>query len=81
MRFFDWAVGTFAFYGVGLALASFVAGDLIWPLSTASDRLWLILSGMIALGMVIGESKPRPLDQRPVPVLRIEIHTKEERAK
>ena len=57
MRIFDWVVGTFAFYGIGLVLASFVAGEVIVPISTAGDRLWLLLSGMIALGMIVDEGR------------------------
>lgn len=57
MRFFDWAVGTFAFYGIGLVLASFVAGEVIVPLSTAGDRLWLLMSGAAALGMMLDEGR------------------------
>ena len=57
MRIFDWAVGTLAFYGVGLVLASFVAGEVIVPLSTAGDRLWLLLSGFTALGMIVDEGR------------------------
>lgn len=57
MRFFDWAVGTFAFYGIGLVLASFVAGEVIIPLSSAGDRLWLILCGLGAIGMMIDEGR------------------------
>ena len=54
-RFFDWAVGTFAFYAIGMAAASFIAGDFILPLSTATDRLWLVLCGFAAIGMMFGE--------------------------
>ena len=53
MRILEWAVGTFAFYGVGMVLASFVWGEIILPLSTAGDRFLLILCGLAALAMII----------------------------
>lgn len=57
MRILDWAIGTFAFYGVGIVLASFVAGEVIIPLSSATDRLLLIMSGLIAFGMMLDEDR------------------------
>ena len=55
MRFFDWAVGTFALYAISMAAASFIAGDFMLPLSTATDRLWLVLCGLAAIVMMVDE--------------------------
>lgn len=57
MRFFDWAVGTFVFYGIGVAIWSFIVWDFVLPLSTAGDRAWLITCGLGAMGMMLDEGR------------------------
>lgn len=56
MRAFAWAVGTFALYGIGMALAAFVYLDFNVPLSTPADRIWLVIRALTAAGMVLEEA-------------------------
>jgi hypothetical protein len=40
-----------------MALAYFVMWDVFPPLSTLPDRLWLLICGLSALGMMLDERK------------------------
>lgn len=56
-KIIDWATGTIAFYAVGLAIASFIKWDWQLPFSTAPDRIWFVLCGMAAAGMMAADEK------------------------
>ena len=55
MRFWEWAVGTFAIYGVGVAVAAFITWEVYMPLSTSLDRFWLLWCCLAVAGLMFIE--------------------------